>query len=208
VGGWWIRWTRSIRRWIANNNNTACFMNRYYRLRNLRVFGAPVYVHWTVLAVSAVLLAYSIKVPFTALAALCSYFGIILLHETGHAYFARRAGARVEAIYLALFHGMCVHEAPARQRDIYVIAWGGALAQLAVALPLILLANVTPAVRWPIIGEVVLYLGYVSLLVAVINLIPAPGLDGASAWRLLRWPTWPRKQNATPKRAKHLRRVK
>lgn len=46
-------------------------MNRYFRLSSLRVFGAPVYVHWTVLAVSAVLLAYSIKAPFTALAALC-----------------------------------------------------------------------------------------------------------------------------------------
>lgn len=185
-------------------------MNRYFRLGSLRVFGAPVYFHWTVLAVSAVLLAYSIKAPFTALAALCSYFGIILLHETGHAYFARRAGARTEAIYLALFHGLCVHEEPARERDIYVIAWGGALAQLAVALPLILLANITPAARWPIIGEVVLYLGYVSLLVAVINLIPAPGLDGERAWRLLRWPFGSGNQYAAakPKRAKHLRRVK
>jgi Zn-dependent protease len=202
-----------IRRWIANNTISKHAidhhpMNRYFRLSSLRVFGAPVYVHWTVLAVSAVLLAYSIKAPFTALAALCSYFGIILLHETGHAYFARRAGARTEAIYLGLFHGMCVHEVPARQRDIYVIAWGGALAQLAVALPLILLANVTPAARLPIIGEVVLYLGYVSLLVAVINLIPAPGLDGEHAWRLLRWPSGLRKQNAAAKRPKHLRRVK
>lgn len=185
-------------------------MNRYLRLRNLRIFGAPVYIHWTVLAVSGVLLAYSIKAPFTALAALCSYFGIILLHEAGHAYFARRAGARVEAIYLALFHGLCVHEVPARERDIYVIAWGGALAQLAVALPLILLANVTPAARWPIIGEVVLYLGYVSLLVAIINLIPARGLDGADAWRLLCWPFGSRMQRAAakPGRARHLRRVK
>jgi Zn-dependent protease len=202
-----------IRRWIANNNtlNRAThrhLMNRYFRLGSLRVFGAPVYVHWTVLAVSAVLLAYSIKAPFTALAALGSYFGIILLHETGHAYLARRAGARVEAIYLGLFHGMCVHEVPARQRDIYVIAWGGALAQLAVALPLILLANLTPAARWPIIGEVVLYLGYVSLLVAAVNLIPAPGLDGEHAWRLLRWPSGLHKQNAAAKRPKHLRRVK
>ena len=75
MGGWSIRWTRLIRRWIANNNtlNRAThrhLMNRYFRLGSLRVFGAPVYVHWTVLAVSAVLLAYSIKAPFTALAAL------------------------------------------------------------------------------------------------------------------------------------------
>lgn len=182
-------------------------MKRHFRLRNLRIFGAPIYVHWTVLAGAAVLLALSFKTPFTALATLGSYLSMILLHEAGHAYLARRAGARVEAVYLGFFHGLCVFEAPPRERDIYVIAWGGALAQLAVALPLILLANLTPIVRWPVLGEVVLYLGYVSLLWAVVNLIPAPGLDGENAWRLLRWPGKFR-SGAKPGRARHLRRVK
>jgi len=182
-------------------------MKRDFHLRNLRIFGAPVYVHWTVVVGSAVLLVLSFKTPFTALAALCSYLSMILLHEAGHAYLARRAGARVEAIHLGLFHGLCVYEAPPRERDVYVIAWGGALAQLAVALPLILLANVTPIVRWPILGEVVLYLGYVSLFWAIVNLIPAPGLDGEHAWRLLRWPGKSR-SGTKPARARHLRRVK
>ena len=112
------------------------------------------------------------------------YFTLILLHEAGHAYFARRAGARPIAIRMFLLHGECRYEEPYYAKDDYIIAWGGVLAQLAVAIPLVVLdatMDVTEVYGLPV---VVRYLGGMSLLIVAINLLPFPGLDGEKAWRL------------------------
>ena len=161
-------------------------MHRYFPVRGLRICGAPVYVHWMVIVVAVALLAYSIKAPIAALATLASYFGILLLHESGHAWFARRLGCRPHSIHVGLFHGRCTYDTPAHDWTRSVVAWGGVLAQFAVAIPLILLDQLTGAGHLPVLGPMIAYLGYLSTFVAVVNLAPAPGLDGAQAWRVFR----------------------
>ena len=82
-------------------------MSGYTKIKFLTIFGAPVYIHWSALIIIGVLLATSIKNPVLAVISMCSYFGIILLHEARHAYFARRLNCDILSIYLGFFHGMC-----------------------------------------------------------------------------------------------------
>lgn len=53
---------------------------------------------------------------------------------------ARRLGYDVDAIRVAFFHGRCEHEAPHTESDDVLVAWGGVLAQFAVALPILIVA--------------------------------------------------------------------
>ena len=160
-------------------------MKGYTKLSFLRIFGAPVHVHWSALVIVVGLVAGWIKEPFSALAIICSYFGIILLHESGHAYFALRLGCRPINIYLSFIHGVCEHHAPYSFKDECIIAWGGVSAQFAVAIPLIVLAQTTSLTELPIFGILIVFFGYINAFIAIVNLAPAKGLDGANAWRLI-----------------------
>jgi len=157
----------------------------YALVQGVRVMGARLHLHWSALALAAALLALWIRQPAQALAAVGSYFGVLLLHEMGHAAMARRLGHRATDIRLAFMHGLCEFDAPGTARDDALIAWGGVLAQLAVALPLIALARVPAIAALPGVGILVGAFGYLSLLVALFNLAPAAPLDGAKAWRLV-----------------------
>jgi membrane-associated protease RseP (regulator of RpoE activity) len=117
--------------------------------------------------------------------AVLSYFSVILLHEAGHALFARQLGCRPTHIYLSFIHGVCEFEHPDTMKEHATIAWGGVFAQFAVAIPLMVLYQTTPIGSVSLLAIPVAILGYMSLLVAFMNLAPARGLDGVLAWRLL-----------------------
>jgi Zn-dependent protease len=159
-------------------------VNAYLNIPRIRIQGAPVSMHWSVWIIVAYLLFTWREDPLLGVIGVVCYFTLILLHEAGHAYFARRAGARPIAIRMFLLHGECRYEEPYYAKDDYIIAWGGVLAQLAVAIPLVVLdatMDVTEVYGLPV---VVRYLGGMSLLIVAINLLPFPGLDGEKAWRL------------------------
>jgi Zn-dependent protease len=160
-------------------------MKSYIPVKFLKIFGAPVSVHWSALVVMGFLFVVSIKSPLYAAVTICSYFGTILLHEAGHAYFARRMGYRIRNIQLGLIHGTCSFDAPYELREECIIAWGGVAAQLVIAIPLIVLSLTTPLDRLPLTGPIVVFLGYISVIVALFNLMPMMGLDGVKAWRLI-----------------------
>jgi Zn-dependent protease len=160
-------------------------MKGYTRIAFLNAFGARVHIHWSALLVMGGMLAVSIRSPLLAMSVICSYFGVIYLHEAGHAYFAKRLGYRAYDIYLGFVHGLCSHEAPRSEKDECIIAWGGVAAQLAVAIPLIIIAHAASITRVPGLGPVISLLGYMNAMVAAINLAPGPGLDGKKAWRLI-----------------------
>jgi membrane-associated protease RseP (regulator of RpoE activity) len=119
---------------------------------------------------------------------MCSYFGIILLHESGHAFFARKYGFTVTKIQLGFIHGKCEYEVPYDEfyelSDI-VISWGGVIAQLIVAIPLIAIAQLSDIEHIYGMGPIVAFLGYISFMVAIVNLAPSEGLDGAIAWKIV-----------------------
>ena len=164
-------------------------MNRgssgYLLLGRVTVLGARLHIHWSALALAGVMLGVWHRQPGYAIEAVACYFGLILLHEAGHAAMARRLGYRASDIYLSMIHGLCTYDRPDTFRQEALIAWGGVLAQLAVALPLVALAQVPAIASLSFAGILIAAFGYTSLAMVALNLVPVRGLDGAKAWRLL-----------------------
>lgn len=109
-------------------------MKNYVRAKQLKVCGAPVFLHWSVLVVMGGCLAMAVSDPIVAIVAAASYFSVILIHESGHAFIASRLGYEVYSIRLSVIHGECIYDASHETaREAAFIAWGGPLAQLAAA---------------------------------------------------------------------------
>ena len=164
-------------------------MNRgsrgYFLLGRVTVLGARLHVHWSAVALAGVMFGAWHRQPAYAIEAIACYFGLILLHEVGHAAMALRLGYRAPDIYLSMIHGLCSYDAPETFREEALVAWGGVLAQLAVALPLLALAQVPTIASLSFVGILIAAFGYFSLAMVAMNLVPVRGLDGANAWRLL-----------------------
>lgn len=143
------------------------------------------YLHWSALLVMGGLLGISFNSPILAVISIFSYFGIIMLHETGHAFVANRLGCDIRGVYLGFLHGKCECELPYNQKHKSLIAWGGVAAQLVIALPLIIGSQTLSINEIYGLGPVVAFLGYISALVALVNLAPSRELDGLEAWKLI-----------------------
>lgn len=161
-------------------------MRKWLRVRRARIFGAPLYVHGSVPLIVALLVLLSFAVgPRIAITVAVCYFSLILLHETGHAFVAHRLGYEVEAVRLSGWHGRCEFEAPETEEHHVMIVWGGVLAQFAVALPMLAVLALVGPENLGYAGLAVTIFGRTNLLMAAINLLPLPGLDGAIAWRII-----------------------
>jgi Zn-dependent protease len=133
----------------------------------------------------AVVAVLSLPSPLYAAVAITSYLAIITLHEFGHAYAAHRFGYKVEAVWITFFHGRCEFQAPDYEAEGVWIAWAGVLAQLAVAVPALVAVAAFDTRQFGFLAPAVVFLGYVNLLIALVNLAPAEGLDGKIAWRVI-----------------------
>ena len=155
----------------------------WLQLGRTRVLGARVYVHWLVIAVAGLLAFMSFKSPIHAAVAIAAYFGVIVIHELGHGLMARRLGYEVASIHIGFLHGRCEFEAPYTERDDVLIAWAGVAAQLAVAVPVLIIATAFEDYDFGYAAPAIAFLGYLNIMIALVNLAPAPGLDGGTAWR-------------------------
>jgi Zn-dependent protease len=151
----------------------------------IRVFGAPVYAHWSVLVAVAVLGLLGLNSPIYAGMAIACYLAVIFVHELGHAYVAHRLGYEVAAIRVAFLHGACEYEAPHTRWDEVLVAWGGVVAQLIVAAGVFVAAALVGNANPGYFGPVKAFLGYVNFLIALVNLAPGADLDGSIAWRIV-----------------------
>ena len=156
----------------------------WLRVRAWRIFGAAIYVSWRVFVATALLAVIALKSPIMAVGATISYLAIIFVHELGHAWVANRLGYEVFAIRIGLIHGRCEFEAPYSLWDAALVSWGGVLAQLLVAAVVLLIGSVLPNNIGNYFGPIVLFLGYLNVVIAVGNLAPRCGLDGALAWQV------------------------
>lgn len=161
-------------------------MKSYVRAKWLNVCAAPVFLHWSVLVIIGVCLATAISDPVVAVVAASCYFGMILVHEYGHAWIARALGYDVHSIKLSVIHGECVYEGGYESTtEEALIAWGGPLAQFAVAVPVWLLSLVPVIDESRVFGPFIAFFGYIGPLIALVNLAPSPHLDGSKAWALI-----------------------
>ncbi|WP_143707488.1 hypothetical protein [Uliginosibacterium sp. TH139] len=160
-------------------------MRGFIATESIRIFGAPVHIHWSVLVICTALLVGAIQTPLLAVEWLVTYLAIILMHEAGHAYVAKCLGCRIHDVYITFIHGVCVYEAPYYEKEVSLVAWGGVLTQLAIALPLIVLSLLLGDSQPAAVRVLTTNLGYYNFFIACFNLIPAKGFDGEKAWRLI-----------------------
>src|SRR5579862_6968955 len=153
--------------------------------RFMRIGRVDVSVHWSVLLIAAVILAGAIRQPLLSLVGLTAYLGVLFIHECGHLIAAQRRHCEVFEIELYPIYGITRFQTPRSRFDHCVIAWGGVLAQLTIALPLIVWVAVLGYTPFPAVNAVFAILGFFSLFVAVFNLLPFAPLDGATAWGLV-----------------------
>lgn len=159
-------------------------MRYWLPLGRTRWFGAALHVHLSIIVALVVVALSAAESPPFAFTALFCLVALISLHEFGHAAVAHRLGYKVESIWFGLVHGRCVFEAPPDEWDRSLIAGGGVLARLLVAIPLLVIDGLLHRPPW-ILGPVVLILGYWSLVLVILNLIPSGRLDGVTAWRII-----------------------
>jgi len=81
-----------------------------------------------------------------------------------------------------------------------VIAWGGVSMQATVGLPLVVYLSVFGFTRFTPLNVAMGVLGYYSLFVAALNLLPIRPLDGAKAWYVVRV-MFQKQESRAPKRS-------
>jgi Zn-dependent protease len=143
-------------------------------------WGIPIRLHW-----SAVLGAlWFTRFSFMP-AAWAAFFAVIVIHELGHAAVVRGVGKSVTRIEVNALGGLCEWRGETTHRQRVAIAWGGVLAQavlLAVALVVVQVFGHATTNAWAQVEDVAIR---VNMIIAGLNLLPIPPLDGATAWQLV-----------------------
>jgi len=141
------------------------------------MFGFPVEIN-----VSFLLLLGLVLVAFGGLFGLAIVlltFGSVVLHELGHALVARRLGVHVSGIELSFFGGAAkMVDMPRRPNDELAIAAAGPAVSLMLGGAGLGLAALT---HLPIFAMI----GWINLVLAGFNLIPALPMDGGRILRAL-----------------------
>lgn len=120
------------------------------------------------------------------------FFAALLLHELAHSLVAKARGLRVRAITLFALGGVSQIESEASDaKSEFWIAIVGPVTSVAIGLVCLWVARLTgwlpgteptaPAVA------VLLWLGYINIMLAVFNMIPGYPLDGGRVLRAIIW---------------------
>ncbi len=165
-----------------------------------RFGGIEVRLNWSLLAVFALIvwsltdgvfpsqnpgLSHGTYIAMGIVAALL-FLASILLHELGHSWVARREGIEVDSLTLWLFGGVSQFKgrfsSPGGE---FRVAIAGPLVSIVLGVLFVLIAVAHPPSA---VDGVVAWLGYINLILAVFNLLPASPLDGgrvlhAALWR-------------------------
>ena len=174
-------------------------------LRIGRVFGVPLGLHYTWVAI-AVLIALSLAGRFqlehptwstglvwtVALVTGALFFTGLVLHELAHAVAAKASGLPVRSITLFALGGLAhIQKQPPTPKAEFTMAIAGPLtsvalgaACLAVALGLGWAPGREPDTP---VRAVLVWLGYINVVLAVFNMVPGYPLDGGRVLRAAAW---------------------
>jgi Zn-dependent protease/CBS domain-containing protein len=166
-----------------------------------RFSGIDVKVHWTFLLLLAffAFLGYrssgSVAGALTPIAVIVALFICVLLHEFGHSLVAQRLGLEIHSITLLPIGGVSNLESlPEKPADEVKITVAGPLVNVVLAPVFFgvgLLFGALPRVPGDLftgigsVGQFFFYLGYLNVVLALFNLIPAFPLDGGRILRAL-----------------------
>jgi Zn-dependent protease len=153
-----------------------------------RIDRIPVHIHWTLLVLSGLIVISSLgSVAYAvgAVVALLAYFASMLLHEWGHVVIARRQMCAVYGIELYPLVGITRFQSPPTRFAHSLIAWGGPLFQAAVGLPMVAWIKLVGYTPIEVLNAFMAVFGFLSVVMIVVNLVPIPPLDGATAWSIV-----------------------
>lgn len=123
------------------------------------------------------------------LAGALGLFLSIVFHEFWHSIVARRFGLPMKGITLFIFGGVAeMEDEPANAKTELLMAIAGPLSSVALGIIFLLVVWLGRTVRWPEpVSGVLLYLGWLNLILAAFNLLPAFPLDGGRVLRSILW---------------------
>ncbi|MBD3331443.1 CBS domain-containing protein, partial [candidate division GN15 bacterium] len=112
----------------------------------------------------------------------------IVLHELAHSLVARRYGIPMHGITLFIFGGVAeMNDQPQNAKSELAMALAGPLMSVVIGLVLLGIDD-TFGAAWPqAVHGVVIYLGFLNLILAGFNMLPAFPLDGGRVLRSLLW---------------------
>ncbi len=150
--------------------------------------GIPIKVH-----ISLVVLAALAVFQFRSLYGLVFAAGLVIsiaLHELGHSFIAIKKGCKVRQITLFFFGGAAQMESiPTRPKDELLMAITGPLVSVGLGISGIFLGRIIPL---PAMGiepvrqlNIIELLGWLNIVLAIFNLIPAFPMDGGRVFRSL-----------------------
>jgi Zn-dependent protease len=142
-----------------------------------RMFGFPVEINLSFLLLLAlVFVAYG---GFAGVLVVALAFGSVLLHELGHALVARKLGVHVSGIELSFFGGAAkmVQMPRSANHEIAIAAAGPAVSLMLAGIGL----GLGLAVHSPLFAMI----GWINLVLAGFNLLPALPMDGGRILRAL-----------------------
>jgi Zn-dependent protease len=118
----------------------------------------------------------------------------IVLHELGHSIVSRRHGLPMKGITLFIFGGVAeMTDEPPSARSEFLMAVTGPAVSIVLGILSYVVFWAAGQMQWPdIVSGVFRFLGYINLVLAAFNLLPAFPLDGG---RVLRSFLWHRKGN-------------
>ena len=160
------------------------FRSGYVQIASFRE--VPIRAHWTL----PILCLMWSGLRFAPGAWIGALF-VVLLHELGHAFLARRYRLAVLEVMLHGFGGHCAYAGEVTPWQRSVVASGGVLAQgllFAVAAPLqwVLASSVLSGAPPPpdFVWDLLYAWTWANLGIAMFNLLPIGRLDGGEIWKL------------------------
>ena len=157
--------------------------------------GIAIYAHATFLVllawigVSHLMRGHGAREALTGVTLMVAVFGIVVLHELGHALTARRFGIRTRDIILLPIGGVArLERMPERPREELLVALAGpavnvALAALFFAASALAHHEFSPGGLHVVGGSVLAKLAWINVSLAVFNILPAFPMDGGRVLR-------------------------
>ena len=155
-----------------------------------RAFGIDVHLHWMWFLLVLILMQMDLGFPTQAwnLVAVVVIFGIVLLHEYGHALACRSVGGRADHIMLWPLGGVAFVQPPPRPGAVLWSIVAGPLVNV-VLVPVLLGVNIVMGVAG-VADELRLFGEWAfrfNLVILIFNMLPIYPLDGGQIVQALLW---------------------
>ena len=163
-------------------------------IRLFETAGISVFLHWSWFVVAAIEIGTRTKnysSPIWNVLEYLALFGMVLLHEFGHALACRQVGGKADQIMLWPLGGVAIVQPPPRPRAVLWSIAAGPLVNVALVPVLLGIGYVCKAAGvWEAMPDAHAFLRalyFINLVLLVFNLLPVYPLDGGQILRALLW---------------------